>query len=393
MKKSVKSLLKGNSFAQVLQLISLLFLTHIYSPDDFGLLGTIQASAVILVAIMTLQMHLLIPLSKDKKEAFETLIRIIIFIGLFSLIAIIPLYFYNKSLILILALFLSLTNSFKSYLVFEGNFSVISVFYVIRVIIIIMLQVIFSFFEFSNGLLFAVIAGEAFSSIYLLSLILRERRKIKFRKTYFTNMIQYIKDKKQFTIYGTAQELVSLLNFSFALLFFSYFYNDNIVGQYSIANRLVWAPTILVSSSLAQVYYYQFAQKSNWSVFYKWVWFDRKYMFIIIAIIVFYSSFSNIIIQILGDNWKLAESMIFYLLFSSAFFLYSLPYRVAFRALENVKNLFFIEIIFTIILAGVCSFTSSALEVVKIIAIISFFQSIIITVVAKNIFNGLNKND
>ncbi|MFP5467295.1 MAG: translocase, partial [Gammaproteobacteria bacterium] len=65
----IKKLLLGNGLAQAIQLLSLLVLSRLYTPSDFGLLAQVQAIATFSTIVATLQVHLAIPLSKSDTEA------------------------------------------------------------------------------------------------------------------------------------------------------------------------------------------------------------------------------------------------------------------------------------------------------------------------------------
>jgi len=375
----------GNGLAQGLQMLALIVLARIYAPEDFGLLGEVQAIATIVVVIITLQLHLTIPLSKNRKEADERLFKVHIICWYIFLILFLPSIYFNNSLALILAIILGFINSFTSYWVYKGSFSKLSLYYVVRALIMIGFQILLGVLNTENGLVYGAITGELFSLIYLGSKILTTDIKLNYYNIIKTeSIINFIKEKKQFTLYGTLQELISVANFYAPLLLFIQIYGDNIGGQYAMANRLVWAPVILLTSSLSQVYYFQFSQRNKWDVLNKWIWFDLKYMLLILSIPIAYYYLSDIVTVVFGKEWKMAQVMIFYLLLSGIFFLYSLPFRVAFRAMENIKILLIIESIFLSII--ICIFyllSLNELKTVALLALVSFFQSLIITIISK----------
>ena len=388
-------LMTGNGLAQALQLLALLLLARIYTPVDFGILGEIQAFATITVVLITLQTHLLIPLSVSQDEAERRLFITHIVIFVVFLLLLIPIIFLSNFLALILALTLGITNSFTSYYVYKGAFSKLSYFYVMRALIMITSQILFGILNIENGLLYGAIFGEFFSAIYLGYHIIYHKINVKYLYIIKNiSILDYIKEKKQFTLYGTLQEFISVANFSLPLLLFIQVFGENSGGQFAMANRLVWAPVVLLSSSLAQVYYHNFTQNNKWEIMDTWIWFNIKFMIIILSIPLFYYFLSDITTVVFGKEWEMTKAMIFYLLFSGIFFIYSIPYRVAFRAMEKLKVLMLIDFCFLLLTVSIFFFFAlNEIEIVTSLAFISFIQSILIVILSKkNYLSGVKKN-
>jgi O-antigen/teichoic acid export membrane protein len=380
----------GNGLAQVLQLLALMLLARIYTPEDFGILAEIQALASILVVFITLQTHLLIPLSSSQDDAEKRLFKTHVIVSFVFVTFLIPMIFMNNILALILALMLGIINSFTSYYVYKGAFSKLSHYYVIRALIMITSQILFGMLDIVNGLLYGAIFGEFFSAIFLGYKIIYN--KIKIKKFYILkniNILRYIKERNQFTLYGTFQELISTANFALPLFLFVQIFGDNIGGQFAMANRLVWAPTVLLSSSLAQVYYHNFTQNNKWEIMNTWIWFNFKFMFIVLSIPIFYYFFSDVVNIIFGNGWEIAEEMMFYLLFSGIFFLYSIPYRVSFRAMGKLIFLMFIDFFILLITISLfLIFNFDDLIIIKLIPLVSLTQSLLIVYVSKIVYKN-----
>jgi len=375
----------GNGLAQILQLLALILLARIYTPEDFGVLGEIQALASILVVFITLQTHLLIPHSSSQDDAEKRLFKTHIIAFFVFVIFLIPIIIMNNILALILALMLGIINSFTSYYVYKGAFSKLSHYYVIRALIMITSQILFGMLDIVNGLLYGAIFGEFFSAIFLGYKIIYN--KIKINLIYILeniNILRYIKENNEFTVYGTLQEFISVANFALPLFLFIQIFGENIGGQFAMANRLVWAPTVLLSSSLAQVYYHNFTQNNKWEIMNTWIWFNFKFALIILSVPIFYYFSSDVVKIIFGNGWEVAQEMMFYLLFSGIFFLYSVPYRVSFRAMKKLKVLMIIDFIFLLCtIALFYFFKFKEIEIVFYLAILTLMQSLVIVVMSK----------
>jgi O-antigen/teichoic acid export membrane protein len=344
MLKQIKKLMLGNGLAQLLQFGSILILSRIYDPNDFGLLAQVQSIAMITSILITLQLHLTIPLAKNHDDAQETVQMIqILSISIFLLV-LLPAIWTGKSMLfaLLLSLSLGLTNTYTSYLVYYGDFGKISFFYVARTLLIISMQIGFASAGLKNGLVIATMVGEALSAIYLSLLTTYTIKKIKW---HFSHLKSLILTNKSFSIYGTTQEIISISAFYVPLFLFNLRFGDEIGGQYAMANKLVWAPVVLISSSLAQVLYHNLGKKKPTTTSEIRTLIPNEKV-IVMAITVVLSTFAmtDIFCMILGNKWLLASKLIPLQLVWGLFFLASTPFRVASRVLLLQKQQLIIDI-------------------------------------------------
>lgn len=338
MREGIKKLMLGNGLAQSLQFFSILILTRIYEPSDFGLLAQIQSIAMIASIIITLQLHLTIPLAENIDGALEKMHMVSgLCISIF-LLASLPVVFFGKSAIfaLVLSLSLGLTNTFMAFLVYSGNFGMMSFFYVARALIIITMQICLASSDFNNGLVIATLVGEALSALYL---GFQTKSCMSIRNLQLTRITYFIFKNKAFSLYGTIQEIISVSAFYAPLLLFSFKFGDDIGGQYAMANRLVWAPVVLISSSLAQVLYHNFGKKKP-SKTHEIVALLPNVKISALAFVVVISTFAMVDIfnLILGGQWLLASEFIPLQLVWGLVFLASTPFRVAARVLLLQKQ-------------------------------------------------------
>lgn len=331
---SIRKLLIGNGLAQVIQLGSLLLLSRLYQPGDFGLLAQVQSIAMIGIIAATLQLHLTIPLSETELEAqrrTETVQGLVVGIFLFSII---PAYLAGGDALIALVLvgFLALVNTYNSFLVHAGRFGALSGFYIARACMVVGLQFAFAAAGIRDGLVWGAVLAEGLAAIYL------RGRYLGFswlRPVRLPALIELIRRYRSFAIYGSLQEGLSVAAFYAPLLLFTYKYGEVVGGQYAMANRLVWAPVVLLSGSVAQVLYHKFGR-------------DRPCttralldlvpsrpvigaLFILLASCFFLTDFFYFVI---GDQWRLASDLMPIQCVWGIIFLASTPARVICRALE-----------------------------------------------------------
>lgn len=343
MREQIKKLMLGNGLAQLLQFGSLLILSRIYQPSDFGLLAQVQSIAMIASIVITLQLHLTIPLAKNHTDAQETVQIIqILSVSIFFL-ALIPAIWIGRCALfaLLLSLLLGLTNTYTGYLVYSGNFGRMSIFYVARALLIIVMQISFANAGFKNGLVIATLVGEALSAFYLGFITVHNADKIKWQ---FAHLKSFVLDNKPFSFYGTIQEMVSVSAFYAPLLLFVAKYGEEIAGQYAMASRLVWAPVILISGSYTQVLYHKFGKtppvngKEILSLMPKW-WITLC----LVVACIFAFEFNKITLLLIGDKWVYASLMIPILGIWGVIFFLSTPCRVLIRVFKIQRRQLLID--------------------------------------------------
>lgn len=391
MRQQIKSLMLGNGLAQALQFSSILILSRIYEPSDFGLLAQVQSVAMIGAIWVTLQLHLTIPLQKTIEEAKQA-IRVIekIAFSLF-LIATFPALIVGDPLIysVILSLFLGLANTYNGYLVYGGQFERLSSFYVVRAVLIIALQISLSILNMKNGLVVATLTGELFAAVYL-----RVKRVggLDNGATSWSQVVSYIKNNSTFAIYGSMQETVSVAAFFLPLFLFSYRFGEDVGGQYAMASRLVWAPIILFVSSYAQVLFHKYAkypQIGNVEIKL------QRMEWVVLAVSLLLAMqlylFNKITTFLIGEDWNLASLLIPLNIVWGLVFYISTPYRVMIRVLRIQKiqmQADFISLI--LLLVAVWIFNLSPIELMIAVVIIAIFQNMYL---AKMVNLRLGRNE
>ena len=355
----MRILMLGNGTAQALQFSAIFFLSRIYQPEDFGLLAVVQSIATLLVVVATLQLHLTIPLAKDAGEARSTASNVeTICLSICAFAA--PVAFMLgglASFAIVVTLALGLSNTYCSYLVFQGRFRSLAIFYVTRAVLIITIQLGLAAIEIPNGLLWGMVIGEILAVCYLRLVKLRRLPVSLSVRSAFT-----LADRNRpFSVFGTLQELVSVSAFYAPLILFTQYFGENIGGHYAMANRLVWAPVILISSSVAQVLYHRFGKRVPYSM--KEVW-DLGRERVLVAAVLIGSGvsfqFESLYLWALGADWALASQLLPLQITWGGIFLLSTPFRVACRVLRLQKYQLLID--FAMVAAILVSFASLDVE-------------------------------
>lgn len=381
MKASVQKLLLGNGLAQAIQFLSILLLSRIYGPEEFGILGQVQSIAMIFSIAVTLQLHLTIPLQKTNENAINALNSVQSLSIISSLIFISFGYYYGQVYFFgaFLAFFLGLVNTYNGYSIFSGNFGLLSKFYIARSILIVATQLLFALLSIPYGLIWAAILAEALSAGYLR---LTQMGSIS-RSTFdWKGGILLAKEWRAFSLYGTFQEAISVLAFYAPLFLFSQKYGEYIGGQYAMANRLVWGPAVLLSGSISQVLYHKFSKSSPNNIG-ELIIFPLNILFIIAVIIIITISFflKDFYIIVLGNDWVLTADIIPIQIILGAVFLFSISFRVCIRIFSMQKFQLIIDTITTLlILSSFLIDDVSPIYTMWLLVIIAFLQSLLISI-------------
>ena len=200
----------------------------------------------------------------------------------------------------------------------------------------------------------------------------------------FTDIKSFVLQNKSFSLYGTAQEIISVSAFYAPLILFNFRFGEEISGQYAMANRLVWAPVVLISSSFAQVLYHSLGKvkpttTSEILALVPSVKIIALTVFVVLSTLLMTDFFH----MILGRSWLLASELIPLQLIWGLFFLASTPFRVAGRVLLLQKQQLIIDICMiamTCFLFYIVPFSPKGL-MLALLVIVFGQHSIIITLV------------
>lgn len=347
--KNFLKLFSGNAVAQAIQLLGLLVLTTLYIPDDFGILGKIQSISAILAIVLTLQLQHVIPLSKNENEAIlQTSLVFSTLLIMFALIITIS-SFISKEYIFaaLFAFLLANVSLLNNFLIYKGEFISLSLVFILRAVFIVLLQVLFFYLKIDYGLLLGAFIGELVSVLFIFLY-----KKLFFITFFYKNSLKSIKylvfEWKSYTIFGTIQELLSVMIYSLPVIFYVDKFGENIGGQFSMAYRLIWAPTVLVSSSLAQVLTHKFTKEDNFIFLRSVFWFDKRVIVILVLLFIglFYIDFINQ--YYLANKWTVTFQLFPFMFVNALFFLFAMPYRVALR-IKKLNIVILVIEIFTIL--------------------------------------------
>lgn len=264
--KNVSSLAIGTIISQLIVILASPILTRFYSVDSFGLLSLFTSCMVIFGVFTTGRYEFAIGLPKEAEKA-KNILRLISIIGITtSLICLILVVFLREILEYkglsglfisrwiylspIYTFFISLYSGLLYWNQRGKHYKRVTIANAVQVITTTFFSLIFGFFFFfEQGMLLSVVIGVIFSSIFLLT-------KFKFEDFRFNFLeirkiaIEYI----SFPKYMILSDLSLTVSQQFVTIIFSSLYSTTIVGFYSLANRMIRLPNIIITSSIASVF-------------------------------------------------------------------------------------------------------------------------------------------
>lgn len=338
-------LLAGNGAAHAIQLSALLILSRLCSPGEFGSLALVQTLGTIAASILTLQLHCTVPLKKADQSA-RSAVFMTQAITLLASVLVFPVLTIGQGWVglsaALLAVLIGLGNTYVAYLTSRGDFAKLAKFLVSRAIMIASAQVLLATLGASWALILGTLIGEGLASTYLRLSSLGPVRSREFK---FREALAYAATNRSFSIFGTAQEITSIALLSAPLLAFAWTYSEGHAGQYSMASRLIWAPTTLLSTNIARVLTYRYnlhLPRVFGDIYEKRV----VVLGVLLALIGYMvtDNFPEIVMVMIGRKWELASRIIPIQIIWSTVFLFAIPLRVLCRNLELQPLQFFIEL-------------------------------------------------
>lgn len=269
----------GSIIVQTITIVFSPFLTRIYGPEAFGILGIFLSITTIISPVITLTYSTAIILP-DKEENAIGLMRIslisslIISTLILLIIAIIlnieiNTYQYSKIInfayLIPLTIFTTaLTQIFNQWLIRRGLYKNIATLSISQSIVMNTSKVGIGLINPSAGALISL------SSIDQLILFLQYYFKFPSQvKLIFSGHIPYKKclklgaEYKSFPFYRAPQMLFNSLTKGAPILVLAYFFGPIAAGFYSIGNRVMNIPADVIGKSIGSVYYPKIAKAKN----------------------------------------------------------------------------------------------------------------------------------
>lgn len=273
--QNISILLTGNIAAQAIALLAAPVITRLYQPDDFGIMTFIQSAAGIFTVIACMRYRYAIVLPKEKEEGYN-LFALSIFSSFAVSIILVFLVFLFKGIVAEKCGFAGHENYlfFLPFIVFIASSSDIFVYLYTRFkdfkiisFVTVLMPIANSATKIGAGFL---LSASAFWLIFgnLIGPLLASFLFLVFMKGKLSEIIKNINvarlrqsayKYREFPKYNMPTGFINSISQNLPVLLFSYFFSQEIVGFYGLANMVLKRPVAIMSQSISKV----FLQKSS----------------------------------------------------------------------------------------------------------------------------------
>ncbi|MGB9595411.1 MAG: oligosaccharide flippase family protein [Candidatus Poribacteria bacterium] len=278
---NVLKLLTSKIITQAISFITAPIIARIYLPEHFGIVQLFTSINGVIVVISCLRYELSIPLGKDKNEVMSSFMISIISVFMVSLLsfALVLILKENISLwlkspdlkrflwILPITVFLGgLGYSVSNYASWLGRFGTVAMasFGSTTASIFITIPLGLSFGASAKFLFIGQVAGMILNTLIIFCLLSpRFLSDIKTANLSFNILWDIAKRYKKFPIYDIWTALFNSVSMQLPPIILGIYFSNKVVGYYSLGNKFIGLPMILLGTSISQVFFPSAAKEYN----------------------------------------------------------------------------------------------------------------------------------
>ena len=312
----------GTTIAQAIPLLISPLLTRLYTPENFGLLAIYMSLLSIVTVFATGRYELAIVLPKIKINAIHLIILSIYITVFVSFFAFILVYFFSENIstmlhnteitywlwwIPISILSIGIFQSLNYWCIKNKKFKKIAHAKIIQSLIYATVTIAVGVGGFgASGLILGLILSQVAMAVYLLQdnilYIL-----LGIRTTNKTKIFSLAKEYKKMPLLNLPNAFVDNIRLSGINILIGNFYSSAVLGQFSLAWRMIQAPFAILGGSISQVFFQKLTEtppgeltQTIYKILYK------LFFIAIIPFTIIYFFSEDIFSFIFGANWTVA---------------------------------------------------------------------------------------
>jgi O-antigen/teichoic acid export membrane protein len=276
--RNVITLVSGSFIAQLIPFAAEPILSRIYTPTEFGVFELFSSIIMIFGSVATARYEMAIILPKLENKAVNLLGLSLLITFMFS-IAVLGVLLFTRGLIINLMagnelsrylffipigiLLLGINRSFLYWSLRNKYLNNISYSRITESSGKAGSSILLGFMRFSSfGLIFGQLTGLILSGIVLIYKFVRADY-IKSRFLSFKNIGNQAKKHIDFPKINVPLTLTEMFQVSGLIFMFSFFFDTHTLGEISKSIRILLIPVILISTTIAQVFYQKASQEYN----------------------------------------------------------------------------------------------------------------------------------
>lgn len=356
--KNVSILASGSIIGQLVVVLASPILTRLFSVESFGVLAVFVSVTTVLALFSTGRYELAIVLPKDSSKAlklFKLILKIATTVSLILLLFIVILknifkindvtgFLNNNSAYIapIYIFFVALFSALNYWHQRKKRYKIITFAYALQVMANTAISLLLGFLKIENGMIWGLVIGMMIASLYLLLYQRTLTKSVLAEKEVSSVARKY----KSFPRYMTLSDLSLSANQQLTPILFSAFYSTTIVGHYSLANKMLRLPNIIITSSIANVFRNEaideLREHGNCIGLYKSTF--KKLLFLSLPVYLFLFIVSPWAFEFFfGNNWTIAG--VFARILSLFLFIefIATPLNTLFYVREKQRKLMFLQ--------------------------------------------------
>lgn len=269
MLRNTVKLLTGSVLGQAFTFAITILLARIYSPAEFGVVAVFTATALILNELINLRYDKAILLPKDEADA-NTLLQLCILVAL-ALTAVVGIVVFITTLqfpelvqpgkagslfvwLPLTTLIAGLLNPISAWLNRNKHYSWMAASKLGIALGTGLTSLTLGYLGFgAQGLLYGFIAGQLLGLMILALAIMNKPVNLLSINTAQTNSMA--KTYAKFPLYATSSTLLNTFSRQTPFYLLEWFFLSSIVGYFSMTNKMLGAPVLLIAGSFAQVFF------------------------------------------------------------------------------------------------------------------------------------------
>lgn len=320
--KNSLSLISGTMLSQAIPAALSPILTRIYTPEDFGVFALFMSVALIFILISTLKYENAIIIPKSDKEAINLVSLIFLISFSMSILSLIFIFFFKDSLGVLLGIsdivnwfyaipvsiiFVGFYNALNMWSIRKKRFKRISLNLIISSATNSSSSIGLGLLGFGSlGLLYSALISQLFSLIHLFKKTL-ENDKYLFKYVSEKNMKKMAIRYKKMPLFIMSNTLIDMIRISSLNFLVIHFFSISLLGQMTLAFRIIRTPMTIIGSSIIQVFLQKLSVTDKENVYPLL----KKYLFRFILVsmpaYIFFYIYSPVIFPFLfGSQWVMA---------------------------------------------------------------------------------------
>ncbi|MFQ6581349.1 lipopolysaccharide biosynthesis protein [Priestia megaterium] len=269
----------GTAAAQAVILASSPFITRLYGPETFGILGIFTAIIGIVIPIASFTYPTAIVLPTDEKDAKGIAHLSLIISFIVSILGLIILLIFNNQIIELfklqsiegflyyiplLILFSGFQQVLEQWLIRTNQFKITArVTFTHSLIVYGGIVFIGFFYPSANILVVLTVIGQALKGIMMLRWAEGFNLKPNTQNHWFIHIKQLARKYIDFPLYRASQSFIDVVTQNLPILFLTSFFGTAAVGYYSIGRTVLNIPSKFIGKSVGDVFYPRIIKAAN----------------------------------------------------------------------------------------------------------------------------------